>query len=47
LLIAFAGTLGTPRFLETAMKALREIRDLFGIGAEAEGKLGMQYQRAD
>jgi hypothetical protein len=29
------------------MKALREIRDLFGIGAEAEGKLGMQYQRAD
>jgi hypothetical protein len=29
---------GDPRFLEMAMKALREIRDLFGIGAEAEGK---------
>lgn len=30
---------GDPRFLELAMKALREIRDLFGIGAEAESKL--------
>jgi hypothetical protein len=30
---------GDPRFLEMAMKALREIRDLFGIGAEAESKL--------
>jgi hypothetical protein len=30
---------GDVRYLETAMKALREIRDLFGIGAEAESKL--------
>jgi hypothetical protein len=30
---------GDPRFLEMALKALREIRDLFGIGAEAESKL--------
>ena len=30
---------GDPRFLEVALKALREIRDLFGIGAEGEGKL--------
>ena len=30
---------GDLRFLEVAMKALREIRDLFGIGAEAESKL--------
>jgi molybdenum-dependent DNA-binding transcriptional regulator ModE len=30
---------GDPRLLEVAMKALREIRDLFGIGAEAESKL--------
>jgi hypothetical protein len=31
---------GDVRFLEMAMKALREIRDLFGIGAEAQSKLG-------
>jgi hypothetical protein len=31
---------GEPRFLEVTMKALREIRDLFKIGAEAESKLG-------
>jgi hypothetical protein len=30
---------GDPRFLEVALKALREICDLFGIGAEAESKL--------
>ena len=30
---------GDPRFLEVAMKALAEIRDLFKIGAEAESKL--------
>lgn len=30
---------GDPRFLEIAMKTLREIRDLFGIGAEAQSKL--------
>jgi hypothetical protein len=30
---------GDVRFLEVAMKALREIRDLFKIGAEAETKL--------
>jgi hypothetical protein len=30
---------GDPRFLELALNALREIRDLFGIGAEAEIKL--------
>jgi hypothetical protein len=30
---------GDVRFLEVAMKALREIRDLFGIGAEAQSKL--------
>jgi hypothetical protein len=30
---------GDVRFLEMAMKALREVRDLFGIGAEAESKL--------
>jgi histone H3/H4 len=30
---------GDVRFLEVAMKALREVRDLFGIGAEAESKL--------
>jgi hypothetical protein len=30
---------GDPRFLEVAMKSLREIRDLFGIGVEAESKL--------
>jgi hypothetical protein len=30
---------GDVRFLEVAMKALREIRDLFKIGAEAESKL--------
>lgn len=30
---------GDVRFLEMAMKALREIRDLFGIGAEPESKL--------
>jgi hypothetical protein len=29
---------GDVRHLEVALKALREIRDLFGIGAEAEGK---------
>jgi hypothetical protein len=31
---------GDVRYLEVAMKALREVRDLFGIGAEAESKLG-------
>jgi hypothetical protein len=31
---------GDVRYLEMAMKALREIRDLFKIGAEAESKLG-------
>ena len=30
---------GDVRFLELAMKVLREMRDLFGIGAEAESKL--------
>jgi hypothetical protein len=30
---------GDPRFLEVAMKALREIRDLLKIGADAESKL--------
>jgi len=30
---------GDVRFLELPLKALREIRDLFGIGAEAQGKL--------
>jgi hypothetical protein len=30
---------GDVRYLEVAMKALREIRDLFGIGAEAQSKL--------
>jgi hypothetical protein len=30
---------GDPRFLDVAMKALAEIRDLFGIGAEAQSKL--------
>jgi hypothetical protein len=30
---------GDPRFLELALKASREIRDLFRIGAEAESKL--------
>jgi hypothetical protein len=29
---------GDVRYLEVALKALRELRDLFGIGAEAEGK---------
>jgi hypothetical protein len=31
---------GDVRYLEVEMKALREIRDLFKIGAEAESKLG-------
>jgi hypothetical protein len=30
---------GDVRYLEIAMKALREIRDLFGIGAETESEL--------
>jgi hypothetical protein len=30
---------GDPRFLEVALKALCEIRDLFGLGAEAQSKL--------
>ena len=30
---------GDLRYLEMAMKALREVRDLFGIGAEAASKL--------
>jgi hypothetical protein len=32
---------GDVRYLEVAMKALAEIRDLFKIGAEAESKLGL------
>jgi len=31
---------GDVRYLEVAMKALAEIRDLFKIGAEAESKAG-------
>lgn len=38
---------GDVRFLEAAMKALREIRDLFKIGAEAESKLKAASPRAD
>jgi hypothetical protein len=30
---------GNPVFLEIALKALREIRDLYSLGAEAESKL--------
>ena len=37
---------GDVRYLEVAMKALREIRDLFRIGAEAESKLGVAAPEA-
>ncbi len=37
---------GDVRYLEVALNALREIRDLFGIGAEAEGKQGAASPQA-